>query len=309
MNSKEIRKLQNKKKYKGLLFVSPWVIGFLIFSFIPLIYSVLMSMTDWGLVGPVEGFIGLENYVTAFTSSDFWQSLSVTVRYALFAVPLTMLASFTSALLLNTNIKGVGLFRTIYYIPVISSGVAIAVMWGWILSPTGGLMNMFLGIFGIAPQAWLYDPELVIPSYVIIAVWGAFSGYLTYLVAMKEVPQSLYDSSRLLGMGYFERLFKVTIPLMKPILIYNLIMAIIASFRKFSDAYILGGAGGEGNFYMVYFYEEAFANYNMGYAVALAWILVFIVMGLMLIVFKYTPFWEYYSGNKTKKKPKKVKVA
>lgn len=307
MTEQEVKKIKRRRKYKGLLFVAPWVIGFLIFSFIPLVYSIYMSMTDWGLIGPVEGFIGLENYITAFQSSDFWHSLSVTVRYAIFAVPLTMLASFTSALLLNTKVKGLGLFRAVYYVPVISSGVAIAVMWGWILSPEGGLMNMFLGLFGIAPQAWLYDPELVLPSYIIIAVWGAFSGYLTYLVAMKEIPSSLYDSSRILGMGYFERLFKVTIPLMRPILTYNFIMAIIASFRKFNEAYILGGAGGEGTFYMVYFYQEAFSNYNMGYAVALAWILVLIVVGLMMIVYKKTPFWEYYSGTKSKKKVKEVK--
>lgn len=307
MTDKEIKRTKMKKKYKGLLFVAPWVIGFIIFHLIPQIYSIYMSMTDWGLVGPVEGFIGLENYKTALTSSDFWHSLSVTVRYALFAVPLTMLAGFSSALLLNTKVKGLGLFKAIYYLPVISSSVAIAVMWGWILSPEGGLMNMILGLFGIAPQAWLYDPELVIPSYVLIAVWSAFSGYLTYLVAMKEIPNSLYESSRILGMGYFERLRKVTIPLMRPILIYNLIMAITLSFRKFNEAYILGGAGGESEFYMVYFYQEAFGNYNMGYAVALAWILVFIVVGLMLIIYKKTPFWEYYSGTKSKKKVKEVK--
>lgn len=306
MTAKEIKKHQRRKKYEGYKYVGIWVIGFAIFSLLPMIYSVYMSMTDWGLMGPVEGFIGLENYRQAFQSSEFWHSLKVTVHYALWAVPFTMLASFTSALLLNTRIKGIGMFRAVYYVPIISSGVAIAVMWGWILAPGAtGLMNQFLGIFGIEPQAWFFNPELVIPSYVIMAVWGAFSGYLTYLVAMKEVPESLYESSRILGMGYTERLFKVTIPLMRPILIYNFIMAIIASFRKFSEAYILGGAGGEGEFYMVYFYQEAFGNYNMGYAVALAWILVFIVVGLMMIVYKKTPFWEYYSG--TVKKKKKVK--
>lgn len=265
-----------------------------------------MSLTDWGLVGPVEGFIGLDNYVHAFQSSDFWNSLSVTVHFVVWSVPLSMMASLTSALILNSNVKGVSIFRGVYYVPTLASGVAIALMWGWIFSPDGGLLNMFLGIFGIEPLAWLYDPELVVPSYVIMAVWGAFSGFLTYLVAMKEIPRSLTESSRILGMGYFERLFRVTLPLMRPILIYNFIMAIIGGFRKFSDAYVLGGTGDSGKFYMVYFYQEAFGNFNMGYAVALAWILFVIVVGLMMIIYKKTPFWEYYSGMKKKKVKKNV---
>ncbi|MGG3560915.1 sugar ABC transporter permease [Neobacillus rhizosphaerae] len=308
MDAKEIKRIQKRKKYKGIGFVLPWLFGFTIFALLPSIYSFYMSLTDWGLVGPNEGFIGFRNYVTAFQSSDFWNSLSVTVRFVIWAVPLGMAASLTSALILNSNVKGVSIFRGLNYVPTLASGVAIAVMWGWIFSPHGGLLNMIIGVFGFH-GAWLFDPKLVVPSYIIMAVWGAFSGFLTYLVAIKEVPRSLIESSRILGMGYFERLFKVTIPLMRPILIYNFIMAIIGGFRKFSDAYVLGGAGDSGKFYMVYFYQQAFGNFRMGYAVALAWILFVIVMSLMLIVYKRTPFWEYYSGMKKKKVKKHVRKA
>ncbi len=284
------------KKNKGLLFVLPWVVFFSVFSVIPIFYSVYMSMTDWGLSGPKEGFIGLENYKTAFGSTDFWHSMKVTVQFAVWAVPLSVLSGLTSALFLNTNVRGLRTFRMLFYIPVISSGVAIAVMWGWILSPDG-LLNGFLSIFGIETIYWFNDPTFVIPSYVIIATWGAFSGYLTYLVAIKDIPSNLYDTAKMSGIGYMERLVKITIPLIRPIIIYNLIMAIIASFRKFSEAYILGGAGGQSKFYMVYFYEEAFAYYNMGYAVALAWILVFLVVILIALIYKKTPFWDYYTGG------------
>ncbi|MGL5021547.1 MAG: carbohydrate ABC transporter permease [Mycoplasmatales bacterium] len=306
MDQTQKLKLMKKRKNQGFYFVAPWLIGFFIFTLVPVIFSIYISMTDWGLIGPVTGFIGLDNYVEAFQSDSFYQSLSVTVRYAIWAVPLGMLASLTAALLLNTKIKGLSIFRGVYYLPVISSGVAIAVMWSWILSATPtGLMNQFLGIFNLGPFYWLSDESLVIPSYVIIATWGAFSGYLTYLVALRDIPETLYDSARISGIGYFERLIKITIPLMKPILIYNLIMAVIASFRKFSEAYILGGAGGEGNFYMVNFYKEAFGYYKMGYAVALAWILVIIVLALVALIYKQTPFWEYYSKSKPKKGSKK----
>lgn len=297
MDTKKIEKQKFYRKYRGLIFVSPWLLGFCIFSVIPSIASLYMSMTDWGVAGPIEGFVGFKNYINAFTNSQFWDAIIVTVKFVIFGVPLGMVGSLVAALLLNNDVRGNKMFRAFYYLPVVSSGVAIAVMWMWILAPEG-LLNMFLGTFGIEPIFWLNDPDYVIPSYVIIAVWSSFSGYLTYLVAIKDVPGALYENSKIIGVGYFENLFKITIPLIRPILTYNLIMAIIASFRKFSDAYVIGGAGGQGKFYMVYFYEVAFRDYKMGYAIALAWILVFIIFILVAIVYKQTPFFEYYSGKK-----------
>ena len=297
MNEYEIKKIKRKRRYKGLYFVAPWVIGFAIFGLLPMIASLYMSMTDWGIAGPVTGFVGLDNYTSAILSENFWSSLIITVKFAVFAVPLGMLSALIAALLLSGKSRGIKYFKAIYYVPVISSGVAIAVMWKWILAPDG-LLNSFLGLFNVDPIFWLNDPEYVIPSYIIIATWGAFSGYLTYLVAMKDVPESLYESAKISGVSWMSQLFKITIPLMRPILTYNLIMAIIASFRKFNEAYILGGAGGQGKFYMVYFYEVAFTQYKMGYAIALAWILVIIILVLTSIVYKYTPFWDYYKGTK-----------
>ncbi len=299
LDKKEKRK-QFFKKNKGLLFVTPWILAFILFTLGPLIASIYMSMTDWGIAGPITGFIGLDNYRQAFTSDGFWHSLHVTVKYAILAVPLGMISSLIAALLLDNKLRGDRVFRVLYYLPVVAAGVAIAVMWKWILAPAG-LLNMFLGVFNIDPIYWLNDPQWVIPSYVIMATWSAFSGYLTYLVALKDIPDTLGQNSKILGIGYFENLFKVTIPLMKPILTYNLIMAIIASFRKFSDAYIIGGAGGEGDFYMVYFYKMAFEQYQMGYAIALAWISIIILLVLVALVYKQTPFFEYYSGQKKKK--------
>lgn len=300
MSEKQQKRKQFLKKYKGLLFVAPWIIGFTLFTLGPLISSIYMSMTDWGIAGPITGFIGLDNYKQAFTSDSFWHALNVTVKYAVLAVPLGMISSLIAALLLDNKLRGDGVFRVLYYLPVVAAGVAVAVMWKWILAPNG-LLNMFLEIFNISPIYWLNDPKWVIPSYVIMSTWAAFSGYLTYLVAIKDIPETLSQNSKILGIGYFENLCKVTLPLMKPILTYNLIMALIASFRKFSDAYIIGGAGGQGDFYMVYFYRVAFEQYQMGYAIALAWISIIILIVLVAFVYKQTPFFEYYSGQKKKK--------
>lgn len=298
----QIRIHKLKKERSGLYFVAPWIIGFFLFGIIPLISSIGMSMTDWGLKGPKTGFIGLQNYIDILQSEEFYTVLLVTMKYAIFAVPLGIISAFFAAYLLNIKIKGSGIFRIIYYLPVVSAGVAVAVMWKYILAEEG-LLNQFLGIFGVDAINWFHDAQYVIPAYIIIATWGAFSGYLTYLVAMKDVPESLYDSAKITGIGPIETLYRVTIPLMKPILIYNLILAIISAFRKFSEAYILGG-GEQGKFYMVYFYQLAFDDQEMGKAIALAWILVIIVMALIAIIYKQTPFWSYYSGNKKQKRGK-----
>ncbi len=281
------------KNNKGLLFVMPWLVGFLVFGFLPILYSIFMSMTDWGIVGPVEGFIGLDNYADALRSPDMHHSFILTVKYAIFAVPLGMTGAMIAALLLNRDEKGTSTFKVIFYIPIISSGVAIAVMWGWILaSGQTGLLNSFLGVFGLGPFGWLTDESFVLPSYIIISVWASISGYLTYLVALKDISKDVYEAAAIEGASPTRRLFSITLPIMKPILMYNFVMAVIASFRKFSEAYILGGAGDQGKFYMVYFYEQAFSYGNMGYAVALAWILVIFVVGMIMLVIKQTPFFD-----------------
>lgn len=280
------------KSKAGLVFVLPWFIGFLIFTAFPMIAAVFISLSDWSIIGNAN-FIGFDNYIEIFHDEDFYRSLWVTIRYAIFAIPLGISASFTIAALLTNSLKGEGVFRTIYYMPAIVSGVAVAIVFKWVLNPSYGLLNSMLALVGINGPDWLYDPNWVLPSYLIIALWGAGGGMLTYLVGLKDIPKELYESAEIDGAGYFRKVKHITLPLMTPIFFYNLIMGIIGAFRKFTDAYILGGAGDEGRYYMVYLYEKAFSSYEMGYATALAWILFVIILGLTIFVNYTKKYWVH----------------
>lgn len=270
-------------KWTGLKFLSPWLIGVAVFTAFPMIFAAYISLTDWPILGNAE-FIGLDNYKEILKDEVFWNSLKVTVRYAVLAVPLGILTAFTMSFLLNTNIKGISFYRTVYYLPAVVSGVAVAVIWKWILNPNYGIANSLLGMVGIKGPNWLGDPNWVLPSYLMIAVWGAGSGILTYLVGLKDIPSELYEAAEINGAGFWSKLFKITLPLMTPIFYYNLVMGTIAAFRKFTDVYIIGGAGGEGDFFMVYLYNNAFTYYRMGYATALAWVLFIILLSLTLFI-------------------------
>ncbi len=287
--------ISNKKKNKdsiGFVFVLPWVIGFIVFTVIPMIAAVYISMTDWSILGN-SNFIGFENYLAIFRDEKFYKALAVTVRYAVFAIPLTIMTALLVAVCLNFQSKAIGVFRVIFYMPSIVSGVAVAIVFKWILDPGYGLINSLLAALGIHGPDWLFDPSWVLPSYLIMALWGASSGYLTYLAALKDVPKELYESAKLEGASFLKRTAKITVPLISPIIFYNMVMGIIAAFRKFSDAYIMGGAGEEGSFYMVYLYNRAFSYYDMGYATALAWILFAIILTLTAIINITKKFWVY----------------
>lgn len=281
-----------RNKWAGYKFIAPWLIGVLLFTAFPMIFAAYISLTDWPILGAAK-FIGFKNFKIIFTDKNFYQTLLVTVRYAAFAVPIGIVSSFTMAALMNFKIKGVSIYRTIYYLPAVVSGVAVAVIWRWILNPNYGIANKILGLVGIEGPNWLGDPKWVLPSYLLIAVWGAGAGILTYIVGLKDIPNELYEAARIDGAGFWNKMFRITIPLMTPILYYNLIMGTVAAFRKFTDAYIIGGAGNEGRFYMVYLYENAFSYYRMGYATALAWVLFIIILSLTLLINATSKKWMY----------------
>ena len=281
-----------KRQRAGFYFILPWLIGLVVFTAVPMIAAVYISMTDWNIVGNAT-FVGLQNYITLFQSEDLLKSLWVTVRYAIVAVPLIIATSLTIAVLLSKNRKGTGIFRVIYYMPAIVSGVAVAIVFKWILDPTYGLLNGALAFFHIQGPDWLYGPNWVLPSYLIMAVWGAGGSLLTYLAALKDIPDDLYGAAMIDGANTWQKVRYITVPLMTPIIFYNLVLGIIGAFRKFTDAYVLGGAGKEANFYMVYLYEEAFGHYRMGYASALAWVLFIIILLLTLVVNWTKKYWVY----------------
>jgi multiple sugar transport system permease protein len=201
--------------------------------------------------------------------------------------------AFMVAVMLSQPLKAVGVYRVIYYLPAVVSGAAVAIIFKWILDPSFGLLNGFLNLFGWVGPDWLGDPDWVLPSYLILAVWGAGSGLFIFLAAIKDVPVSLYESAVIDGANAFHKTRHITLPLVTPVLFYSLVMGIIGSFRKFTDAFILGGAGGQGRFAMVYLYDLAFVDYRMGRATAMAWLLFIIILTLTILLNVSKRYWVF----------------
>lgn len=276
----------------GLMFVLPWVIGFLLFTVFPMLAASYISMTDWPIIGAAE-FVGIKNFIAIFKDENFYKVLWITIRFAVFNIPLSITISLMVAMSLNKAYKSVGIFRTIFYMPAIVSGVAVAIVFKWILDPTYGLINSILGIIGVEGPNWLFDPNWVLPSYLVMAAWAASGGLLTFLVGLKEIPKELYEAAEIDGANVVRKVQHIMLPLITPIIFYNVVITLIASFRKFTDAYVFGGAGGEGKFYMVHLYEQAFTFFKMGYATALAWVLFVIILLLTLFINKTKKYWVY----------------
>ncbi|GHU01886.1 sugar ABC transporter permease [Spirochaetia bacterium] len=283
--------MRNKEQV-GFLFILPWLVGLIAFTLFPLLSAVYISMTDWSIIGRAD-FLGLENFFNIFRDENFYRSLWITVRYAVFAVPLKIVIALMVAIALNNSYRGIGIWRTIFYMPAIVSGVAVAIVFRWVLDPGYGIVNGILKLFSITGPNWLYDPAWVLPSYLITTIWGASGGLFIYLAALKDVPQELYESATIDGAARRQKVMHITLPMMTPIIFYNMIIEIISCFRKFTDAYIMGGAGGEGDFYMVNLYQQAFSFYKMGYATALAWVLFVIILGLTIVINVTKKYWVY----------------
>ena len=276
----------------GFYFILPWLIGLILFTAFPLLAALYIGFTDWNIAGDAN-FIGLENYRYLLQDTIFWSSLWVTFRYAILAVPLGTFVAFMVAVILSRPMRGVGIYRVIFYLPAVVSGAAVAIIFKWILDPSFGLINGFLNLFGITGPDWLGDPNWVLPSYLILALWGAGSGLFIFLAAIKDVPRSLYESAMIDGANAYQKTRHITLPLVTPVIFYSVVMGIIGSFRKFTDAFILGGAGGQGRFAMVYLYDLAFVDYRMGRATAMAWLLFIIILTLTIILNISKKYWVH----------------
>ena len=285
------RKKQRKPKKTAYFFIAPWYLAYIIFAIIPIGMSIYMSFMDWPVIGSPT-FVGWDNFINIANDTRFHNSLWVTARFAIISVPLGMVTSFSVALIMSSKTKALNIYRTIYYLPAVVSGVAVGILWRWILNPRSGLINQFLAIFGINGPGWLSDPNWVMPSYILIGIWGAGAGMLTYLVALNEVPGDLHEAAQIQGAGYLRRIWNVVLPYIKPILYFNLVMGIIGAFRTFNLAFMLGGAGGQGDFVMLYIFRSAFTYFRMGYASAMSWVFLVIILIITLFVFKFTDFWK-----------------
>lgn len=260
-------------------------------------------MTRYGLLSAPQ-WIGLDNYTRMFTRDPlFRRSLMVTFYFTFTAVPLGLVFGLFLALLLNENVRMQGFFRTIFYLPAVLSGVAVAVMWTWVFNPRFGALNWLLSLIGIRGPAWLSSPQWALPAIVIMSLWGVGGGMLIYLGGLQGIPTDLYEAAQVDGAGRISRFLHVTLPMLTPVLFYNLVQGIIGSFQVFTPAYIMtsGGPARATHFYVFYLYQSAFSYAHgtggMGYSCALSWFLFVIIMFFTLIILKSSPAWVHYEGG------------
>lgn len=296
-----------QEEVAGWLFASPWIIGFLIFTLGPMLYSLVMAFTNYDLFS--WQWVGLYNFRRMFFVDELvLRSLSVTLRYALISVPLHLICGFCLAILLNQKIRGLSIWRTIFYLPSVLSGVAVIVLWVLVLSPEYGLINSLLKNIGIQGPNWLGDPKIALYSLVMMSLWGVGSSMLIYLAGLQGISSELYDAAKVDGANDTQQFFNVTIPMMSPVIFFNLVLGIIGSLQTFDTAFIAtnGGPAYSTYFYMLHLFSNAFLELKMGYASALAWLLFLVIMLLTTLVFRFGAAWVFY--EETFKKDKKAKV-
>ena len=286
-----------RRNIEGYLFISPWIIGFVVFTAGALLGSFSISLTKWNIVGTPE-IVGLANYQKMVEDRFFWQSIKVTLYYLL-NVPLNVVLGLLLALLLNQKVKGLSVFRTIFFLPSVASGVAVSLLWMWIFNPRFGIINVLLKKIGIIGPLWLGSEAWAIPALIIMSIWGVGGGMFIYLGALQGIPTAFYEAATLDGAGAWKKLLHITVPMITPVLLLNLVMGVIVSFQVFTQAYVMtdGGPNYATLFYVMYLYQQAFVWFNMGYASALSWVLFLIILVFTVIILKTSSSWVYYESD------------
>lgn len=301
--------LDRAQERAGLLFISPWIIGFALLTLGPMVLSAVLAFTRWSAMTPVSRaeYVGVSNFTQLFKYDDtFGQSLWVTLYFVVLAVPLTQVAALAVAMLMNQAVKGIAIFRTIYFLPSVISGVALGTLWLALFNNDYGLLNRMLAVplgwIGLTPPDWFgRDAEwFAIPAFVIMSLWGVGAGMVIYLAGLKNIPASLYEAARIDGTTPWQTFRNITLPMLSPLVFFNLVMGIIGSFQVFTQAFVMTGRG-PGNatlFYVLNLYYQAFEFHNMGYASAMAWVLFAIILAVTLLVFRAARNLVYYEALK-----------
>jgi multiple sugar transport system permease protein len=281
------------------LFIAPAVIGFLVFTLTPLVISGYLSFTNFNLANKPD-FVGLANYCEMFTDELWWKSVQVTLVYALSVVPLWIVTSLLLALILNQNLLGIRTYRTIFYLPAVLSGVAVAMLWVWLLNYQTGLVNQILKMIGIKGPNWLGDPQWALRSIIFMSVWSVGWYLPIWLSGLQAIPTELYEAVTVDGGNWWTRLRHVTLPLLSPVILYNLVVNVIWATQLFTEPLMMTGGGPRfaTQTYMLYTYRNAFQYNKMGLASAMAWVLFMAVLALTFLAFKSSPMWVYYEGER-----------
>jgi multiple sugar transport system permease protein len=284
----------------GLLFGAPWILGFLVFGLIPFFTSLYYSFTFYTVLNP-PSFIGLRNYANLAGDIRFRTAVANTLYLAVFSIPLTNIAALCLALLLNMRVRGLAVWRTIFYLPSVTPVVATAIVWLWMFSPQAGLINYFLSLIGISGPGWLADPKWAKAALVIMSVWGVGGGMLIYLASLQDVPQSLYEAAEIDGAGAVDKFFHVTLPMISPVVLFNVVTGLIGALQYFTQVHVMtGGTGGPADSTLtisLYLWMSAFQFFKMGYASAQAWFLFIVIALLTIFVFRSSGRFVYYAGR------------
>ncbi len=279
----------------GYLFISPWLIGFLGLTLIPMAASLYLSFTSYDIFTSPR-WIGLDNFQTMWNDARYWKSVRATFYYVFTSVPLRLAFALGIAMLLNTGFSLLGLYRAIFYVPsIIGGSVAVALMWRQVFGPTG-LLNAGLSVVGIEGLNWLGNPRTGIWTLIILAVWQFGSPMLIFLAGLKQIPQELYEAASIDGAGGWRKFVRITLPLLSPVIFFNLVMQIISGFMVFTQAFVVTGGGplDTTRFYSLYLYDQAFRNFRMGYASAMAWVLLLIIAFFTALSFRSSSMWVHY---------------
>jgi multiple sugar transport system permease protein len=288
-----------REDLQGYLFIAPWLIGFFVFTAGPFLASLYISFTSWDVVGKME-WVGTSNYEKMFTNDAlFLKALWNTAYYVIFHVPGVVIIALALATLLNQKLHGIAIYRTVFYLPAVTSGVATAIVWMFIFNGQTGLLNEGLGLLGIKGPNWLGTTQWAMPALIIMSLWNVGQPMIIYLAALQGVPQHLYEAVSIDGGGRWAKFRNVTVPLITPAIFFNMVMQIIGSFQVFNSAYVItyGGPAEATTVYVLYLYKVAFRNLNMGYAAGLAWVLFIIILAFTMFQVTMSRRWVYYEGR------------
>lgn len=292
---------ERRNLINGLLFCSPVIVGLAVFTVYPVLASLYYSFCNYPMLKPPV-WVGLANYKTLFHDPVFYKALGNTAYFAIFATPLGMIVAFFMALLLNQKVKGMALFRTMFFVPSIVPMVAAVVLWLWILKADGGLLNYMLGLMHLPTPAWLSDPAWAKPALILVHLWGVGGSMLIYLAGLQDVPVDLYEAAEIDGASAGQRMLHITIPFLSPHLFFTLIMGFIAAMAYFTQAFVMtngkGGPVDSTRFLSLYLFQNAFMYWKMGYACAMAWVLFILVLVFTLLLIKFSARFVYYGGEK-----------
>ncbi len=302
-----------REALSGYAFISPWIIGFLLFMAGPVLFSLLLSFCSWDGIGGLRDihWVGISNFTQMASDNRFYASLWDTVYYTLFSVPLGIIAAIVVSLLMNQKIKGIALFRTIFYLPSVTAGVAAAILWYFIFQPQQGLLNYGINhlsalIHAVLPfipaihgPEWLADPKWSKPAFIIMSLWGIGNNMIIFLAGLQGIPEQMYEAAQIDGANSWQQFLNVTLPMLSPVIFFVMVLSIIGSFQVFTQAYILSPNGSPADsvlFYVLYLYQQAFSFHHFGYGSAMAWVLFVIILAATLVQFKFSG-WVYYEGE------------